>query len=256
MTDEKLIECSAEATGVYVRIMCLMHKSEEYGKISLREKDRQTTNIVSNFALKISKQMPWTLDVVERGIIELLEDGVLFIEGENLCQKRMIKDNHISVERSKSGKKGAFFASAKYTANSGTNYSANAEYEYENESENNSKNESEKLIEKVYEVFNAVQQTFFAKKRPIKRSDTRDRQIRGRIKEGYVADDFKKVFEFKFKTWKGTDLQQYLTIDTLTRPSHFTKYLDEIDLKKPEHEEKKSSHTNFASPFQKRHIHA
>ena len=30
MTDERLNECSAAANGVYIRLMCLMHKSEEY----------------------------------------------------------------------------------------------------------------------------------------------------------------------------------------------------------------------------------
>ena len=28
MTDEKLSECSAESTGVYIRVMCIMHKSQ------------------------------------------------------------------------------------------------------------------------------------------------------------------------------------------------------------------------------------
>ena len=27
LTDEKLAECSAMATGVYIRLMCIMHKS-------------------------------------------------------------------------------------------------------------------------------------------------------------------------------------------------------------------------------------
>ncbi len=32
LTDEKLNECSAQSQGVYIKIMCLMHKSETYGK--------------------------------------------------------------------------------------------------------------------------------------------------------------------------------------------------------------------------------
>jgi hypothetical protein len=50
LTDEKLIECSAQATGVYVRLMCIMHKSEDYGKILLRQKDKQKPKQIENFA--------------------------------------------------------------------------------------------------------------------------------------------------------------------------------------------------------------
>jgi len=39
MTDEKLNECSAASHGIYIKgIMCLMHKSETYGKIMLKHK--------------------------------------------------------------------------------------------------------------------------------------------------------------------------------------------------------------------------
>ena len=32
MTDEKLNECSAATTEVYIRLMCVMHKSEKIGR--------------------------------------------------------------------------------------------------------------------------------------------------------------------------------------------------------------------------------
>ena len=41
MTDEKLNECSAKANGIYIRLMCIMHKSEEYGTILLKQKYKQ-----------------------------------------------------------------------------------------------------------------------------------------------------------------------------------------------------------------------
>ena len=44
LTDEKLIECSASATGVYIRVMCIMHKSDPYGMILLKQKDKQTSS--------------------------------------------------------------------------------------------------------------------------------------------------------------------------------------------------------------------
>jgi uncharacterized protein YdaU (DUF1376 family) len=106
MTDEKLIECSASATGVYIRIMCLMHKIERYGTILLLQKDYQTDNNISNFAKKLVKYLPYSEKVIEDGLIELIEEGVLQIDGNILSQKRMIRDNELSIKRSESGKNG------------------------------------------------------------------------------------------------------------------------------------------------------
>jgi hypothetical protein len=134
LTDEKLIECSAKATGVYVRLMCIMHKSEEYGKILLKQKDKQTSEQAKNFACKLAKQMPYSLDVVETSLIELLAENVIHIEGDFLCQKRMIKDNALSLLRAKSGKKGGKFAQAKIKAKpqAKTEYETDTEYEDDN----------------------------------------------------------------------------------------------------------------------------
>jgi uncharacterized protein YfcZ (UPF0381/DUF406 family) len=131
LTDEKLMECSAEATGVYVRIMCIMHKSEDYGKILLKQKDKQSTEQTLNFALKIAKQMPYPLAVVQAAIKELLDEKVLHVEGDFLCQKRMIKDHLLSLSRSQAGSKGGKFAQAKLKAKE----QANTEYENEIENE-------------------------------------------------------------------------------------------------------------------------
>jgi hypothetical protein len=130
MTDEKLSECSAEATGVYIRIMCLLHKSHEYGTILLKQKDKQTTKQINNFALKLVKHMPYSIKVIESGLTELIDEGVLILDGDRITQRRMVKDNDISLKRSKAGKKGGTqtqFAKAKDEANTEN------EYEYENE---------------------------------------------------------------------------------------------------------------------------
>lgn len=132
LTDEKLAECSAESQGVYIRLMCLMHKSKEYGKILLRQKDRQSEQQISDFAEKLSMHMPFKVPVIESALEELLDNEVVYIDGNALCQKRMIKDAEVSEKRSKSGKKGAEtsnlrfkknheFAVAKQTANSAAN---------------------------------------------------------------------------------------------------------------------------------------
>lgn len=141
LTDEKLIECSAQANGVYIRLMCLMHKSEEYGVILLKQKDKQTDEPVHNFALKLVKPLPYDLIVIEECLYELLNEKVIHLHGDRLIQKRMVKDSEISEKRASAGKKGGDkttkskpksnnFAQAKTQANS------EIEYVNDNEDEN------------------------------------------------------------------------------------------------------------------------
>lgn len=148
MTDEKLAECSAQTTGVYIRIMCIMHKSDEYGKILLRQNQRQSSRQVENFAAKLAIHLPYSYDVILSAIEELLEFKILSIDDGALCQKRMIKDNQISETRALAGAKGASttnnkpqktnnfadtFAAAKSAANTEN------ENEYEIKSDNTTK---------------------------------------------------------------------------------------------------------------------
>lgn len=170
LTDEKLNECSAESVGVYIMLMCVMHKSEEYGTILLRQKDKQTGWQISDFARKLVRHLPYSEEVIERALTELLEEGVLNIEGDSLYQKRMVKDGEISEKRSRAGKKGAKakytnesaeakavacandFAMAKPMANS--EYENEYEYEYENEDDSNEGNKTkrESLLTKTQET--------------------------------------------------------------------------------------------------------
>lgn len=106
LTDEKLIECSASATGIYIRLMCVMHKSDEYGTVLLKQKDKQNTKQIINFACKLAKFLPYQISEIESGLSELLAENVLKIEGDSLIQGRMVKDNKISLIRSESGKLG------------------------------------------------------------------------------------------------------------------------------------------------------
>lgn len=130
LTDEKLMECSASATGIYIRIMCIMHKSNEYGTILLRQKDKQNEQQILNFARKLLKHLPHSQEEIISGITELINEGVLQIENDKLFQKRMVRDNEISIKRAKSGSKGGF-AKAKSIANVLANNLPNAENEYE-----------------------------------------------------------------------------------------------------------------------------
>ena len=106
LTDEKLAECSAESTGVYIRLMCLLHKSETYGSILLKQKYKQNESKIENFASQVSRQMPYEYDVVLRSLGELVEEGVISIDGDVLSQKRMVYDGKLSETRASAGKKG------------------------------------------------------------------------------------------------------------------------------------------------------
>lgn len=153
ITDEKLIECSASATGVYIRLMCVMHKSKEYGCVLLKQKYKQIDNQSNNFALQLDRQMPYSINEIQSGIEELINEGVIILVADKLTQPRMVKDNDISLKRSIAGKKGGEstqFAKAKPEPNP----QASSEYESENEFKFvNELKDSKELYEKITFAF-------------------------------------------------------------------------------------------------------
>jgi hypothetical protein len=107
LTDEKLNSCSASSQGVYIKIMCILHKQDEYGTLNLfKQKDKQNTNKVLNFACKFAKLLPFDQETILKALEELIDEGVLIIENDKIFQKRMVKDGAISDARSKAGKSG------------------------------------------------------------------------------------------------------------------------------------------------------
>ena len=177
LTDEKLNECSAESVGVYIKLMCLMHKAEVYGTLLLKQKDSKSDSKIKNFAIKLVKQLPYTEEVIERALTELTEEGVLHIEGNFLYQKRMVRDNELSIKRASAGKKGGEnkaekekqfakgFAIAKTLANS------EYENEYENEYEIEDVIVNEISIEEdVRKLFDYVEKIFT---RPLNQPETK-----------------------------------------------------------------------------------
>lgn len=127
LTDEKLKECKAESIGVYIYIMCVMHKSKEYGTVLLQQKNKQTNDQIENFAVKLQKHMPFSVTVIYDAITELIDEDVIQIDVENekISQKRMIKDNNISLKRASSGSKGGFATANKPAKNIANSVTAN-----------------------------------------------------------------------------------------------------------------------------------
>ena len=141
LTDEKLADCSANANGVYIRLMCILHKSEPYGKILLKQKYKQNESMCLNFASMLLRQMPYMMSEIHDGLEELLENKIIEIDGDYLLQKRMVKDGELSEKRAVAGKKGGrkttgFCLSKSQSKTQSKNISkieANSENEIENE---------------------------------------------------------------------------------------------------------------------------
>lgn len=110
MTDERVRDCSAESVGVYIMLMCIMHRSDVYGTIYIKDKyiDIDKDNILSGYAEMLNKQLPYGVDVIKRSLSELIKEGILhFGEGQMyIYQKRMVRDNDISEKRANAGKGG------------------------------------------------------------------------------------------------------------------------------------------------------
>lgn len=106
LTDEKLNCCSASTQGVYIKILCILHKQDEYGCILFKQKDKHTDDKLRDFALKFAKLLPFDSNTIYDALIELVDENVLIIEGDKLYQKRMVKDGQISISRSIAGKTG------------------------------------------------------------------------------------------------------------------------------------------------------
>src|SRR5574344_791548 len=103
LSDEKLAKCSASATGVYIRLLCILHKSKPYGTLRITELDKLnaekysnkicynkndkpvittdiTTVITSNeklleFAVMLNRQMPYFFEEIFEGLSELFSAG-------------------------------------------------------------------------------------------------------------------------------------------------------------------------------------
>ena len=71
LVDEKLAYCSAESTGVYIRLMCILHKMPEYGVVTLKEREKKSDDTIRNFADQLSYLMPYQVDVIDRSLREL-----------------------------------------------------------------------------------------------------------------------------------------------------------------------------------------
>lgn len=114
ISDEKLCMCSAEAHGVYLLLLCLLHKQEAYGKLLLKQKYKQSKSKFKNFASYFVKQMPFEQDKIEASLLELFEEEVIGMTDDVLWQKRMISDGAASLAKVEMGKLGGTHSARQY----------------------------------------------------------------------------------------------------------------------------------------------
>lgn len=206
MTDEKLMTCTAATTGVYIRLMCVMHKSEIYGTILLKQKFKQTNKQINNFASQLVNFMPYDLLCIQSALIELIDEEIIKIDGDFLIQKRMVKDADISEKRANAGKKGGEetqkikpknnkkFAKAKNKANT-----VNA-YVDENENGILSLNlKVDSVYKKIIDHLNLSAGTKYKEN-----SNETVKVIKARLADGFNYDDFIIVIDKMIDKW-GTD---------------------------------------------------
>jgi uncharacterized phage protein (TIGR02220 family) len=228
LTDEKLTECAASSYGVYSVLMCRMHKSKEYGTILLQQKDQQTNDQIENFAVKLQKVMPFPMLVIYDALTELiLEDVIQFDEKKGkLSQKRMIKDNNISLARSNAGSKGGF-ATAKKTAKRVANtVTATANV-----------NGIEDVIKEVIPYEEIIKDLNLKAKTNYKHTTQKTKDaINARFNEGFKLEDFFTVHDKKVKEWLNTDYSKFLRPETLYS-NKFEGYLNQLGT--PEKKEEK-----------------
>lgn len=122
ISDEKLRLCSPATVGVYIMLMCVLHRSETYGALSLQDicyNKTDNKNItekescynfvmrtLSQFAIFLERQLPFKREDIEAALKELHYFGVIKLDGETLYQPRMVRDGEKSDKKGKAGRLG------------------------------------------------------------------------------------------------------------------------------------------------------
>lgn len=131
LTDEKLNMCSWTTQGIYIKILCILHKQSSYGSILFKQNYKQNESAINYFASILIKNLPCQYSDMVGALSELIDFEVLIIDDLGLHQKRMVKDGQISDERSKAAKKGGGNPNL-FKQNSKQTDKQNTEYEDEN----------------------------------------------------------------------------------------------------------------------------
>ena len=147
LTSNKLKMCSTSAHGLMINIMCVMHKEDEYGTLLLGQKFKHSSDICLDFASYLARLLPFDKGEIYTALKELLDESVLYLDGEKLICKRMIDDANLSRKRAKTGAEGGRVTQEKFKnfARAKPQAKGVANAEYENEYANDIANENKNL---------------------------------------------------------------------------------------------------------------
>lgn len=209
LSNNKLKICSPGAHGLMINIMCLMHKSDEYGTILLQQKFKQNEQQIINFATMVARLLPFEFAETLAYLTELLDEEILKIEDEKLICERMKKDAELSLKRSLVGSKGGKttsknnknFATAKVQANSENEYVN----EIKNEIVNNNKRQKNEKLEFPYygeEFKNAWYLLLKNKKWKTKNNNSLQLSL-NKLKNFDEEFSIKLIYEAIEKDWSG-----------------------------------------------------
>lgn len=141
LTSNKLKVCSLPAHGLMINIMCVMHKEDEYGTLSLKRNFKRDEDVRFNFASYLARLLPFNEAEILPSLQELLDEQILYMDDDCLYCNRMINDakrsktnaNNGSEGGKKTQKKNKELAKATAKAKIQANAEDENEYEYANE---------------------------------------------------------------------------------------------------------------------------
>lgn len=97
----------------------MMHKSQAYGKIAIKPRDLSLfggIDPLEQFASQLVRHMPYEKNEILKALKELVAEEVLYVDGNYLCQKRMIRDAEISEKRAEAGRRGSSITNKRFAA--------------------------------------------------------------------------------------------------------------------------------------------
>lgn len=89
-------------------------------------------------------------------------------------------------------------------------------------------NENNRKAKEVLEYMNTLKSSLGISNRPFSYK-AHSRELIARINEGVDSDSIKKMLEYKYNQWKGTEWQQYLRPSTLFNKTKFYNYLEQYE---------------------------
>ena len=206
------LEFDPDERSLWLDFLCLAAKDN--GFIRANEQTPYSLRQLAGLLIYDETMVETTINkFIEKGKIVRDQNGVLYITNwEKYCgspaYRRKLKQRYLSRE-----------ACQPVTQSGSHNITEH------NKTEHNIKN----VVGQVINYLNEKTGKKFSPK-----SENTIKLISGRIKEGRILDDFKRVIDTKTSKWRGDlKMDDYLRPGTLFRPSNFESYLNEHPLRPP-----------------------